>query len=292
MIKHTKFRVSKVTIFLIVLLIGGVSGIAILRNNAILSNKAKIQFEFLPSEDTTPPEVTAAFIPIIVEEYKGTFEISFYASDETDSELEIIAILRIFLPVDWHINWDLEKEEDSKTKIEADYEDEEIEIKGPNPDEIYHDLTNLGGLRVDNGQILKIELEDDEIKIELFNYNSPSGKIELKNFDEDPFILITDLLNVTATDKAGNIGFAKASPSFEAEESTTNDPKSTFNPESTSDLESTSDSEWTIPSDWSNPSNWPTDELPSSGMELIPSLILLITSAFLLRRKRRTGNSK
>ncbi|MFX0015703.1 MAG: Heimdall-CTERM domain-containing surface protein [Promethearchaeota archaeon] len=164
-------------------------------------------------EDTCPPLVEAAFVPIHVERTEGTFTIDFTVIDDIDPEPDVTAILQVFLPEGWR-DWDtIEHEDGSKIKIEIDYDDEEIEIKGPNSEKILNDLINLGGLVIDNGQLLKIELKDDKVEIELIE--PQTGKIELEDFEGEPISMVNKLLKVTAVDDAGNLGIATATPSFD-----------------------------------------------------------------------------
>ena len=195
-----------------ILLLGAVSG-SILSGLIPLSDRLDIDLGVTgEGGDTCGPTVEAAFIPNHVEKKEGTFEIYFTAYDDIDDEPEITAILQIFLPEGW-LEWAEWEDDPSEIKIEVDYEEEEIEIEGPNSEEIKDNLLDLGGLVVENEQLLKIEMKCDKVEIELLE--PLIGTIELKNFEGKAISMITDLLKVTAVDDAGNVGIATATPFFD-----------------------------------------------------------------------------
>jgi len=276
-------RVNKIVVFFltITLFLGSIFALAVISEQWILAEPLTVEVEIITSlDDVTPPTVIADLDPIDVEDDKGVFKVSFTVTDDTDPHPDVTAILQIYLPANWQIDWEIDLKDDSKTKIEADYDDEEIEIKDPDSDKILNDLTTLGGFVVDNGQLLKIKLEDDEIKIELLeenNDNKVNGKIELKDFNEDPLTMISDLLKVTAVDEAGNVGFDTATPLFNEDDVTT------------TPTQVSSDTEphpTTVPTGTSSD----TEPHPTSGWELIPSLIILTMSVLIFKKGIKRNN--
>jgi len=276
-------RVNKIVVFFltITLFLGSIFALAVISEQWILAEPLTVEVEIITSlDDVTPPTVIADLDPIDVEDDKGVFKVSFKVTDDTDPHPDVTAILQIYLPANWQIDWEIDLKDDSKTKIEADYDDEEIEIKDPDSDKILNDLTTLGGFVVDNGQLLKIKLEDDEIKIELLeenNDNKVNGKIELKDFNEDPLTMISDLLKVTAVDEAGNVGFDTATPLFNEDDVTT------------TPTQVSSDTEphpTTVPTGTSSD----TEPHPTSGWELIPSLIILTMSVLIFKKGIKRNN--
>ncbi|UCG02612.1 MAG: hypothetical protein JSW11_01200 [Candidatus Heimdallarchaeota archaeon] len=217
--KITEIQLSCILILVIpsILLLVAVSG-SLLSGLIPLSDRLDIDLGVTGEEgDITDPLVEAAFIPTHVESMEGIFVIYFTVTDN-DPEPEITAILQIFLPEGW-LDWAEWENDPSEIKIEVNYDDEEIEIEGPDSEKILNDLIDLGGLVVDNGQLLQIELKDDKVEIELLE--PQTGKIELTNFEGEPISMVTDLLKVTAVDDAGNIGIATATPPFDDDDEDT-----------------------------------------------------------------------
>ena len=123
--------------------------------------------------DTTPPTVTASLIPIEVEENEGLFKVEFSATDDCKAKPDPAVIAVIEAPI---------------------LEDSEFEIKC------------LGGIPVENGQIIHVEVVEDSE----YEYKYVDGVLKI----EAPEIT----LKVTAIDVQGNIATAYANPTFAPEE--------------------------------------------------------------------------
>ncbi|MHA1979242.1 MAG: hypothetical protein ACW98I_20235 [Candidatus Hodarchaeales archaeon] len=264
----------------------------------IISNTPtmEVQVEVAPG-DTTAPIVEAAFLPNHVKKVQGIFEVDFQATDDIDPDPQVTAIFNISWPVDqWTV---ISKIGDSDMKIEIDYDNNETTIKGQSPSVIEEHIKEFGGLKVSDGQKWKIELdlEDGEVVIKLDEDESYSLydpitetyidyeelKIEIENETGNPYLMVENLLYVTAIDDSGNVGFAYATPLFDklyVEVQSTD--------EQTTEEESTDDStDWSTPSDSISLSNWNTDDI-TSGFEIISIIGFIAACVFLLKRRRKS----
>jgi VCBS repeat-containing protein len=157
-------------------------------------------------DTTTPPEVTADFTPIHVEEDEGTFRVEFSATDICDPDPTVVAIIAVPVPADL-TDWETELKTKKEFKLEINFEEEKIEIKGPDPEETWNQIQELGGIVVTDGQIVKIELGEDEEEYE-YKYKDDVLKVEAPEVR----------LIVTAIDGSGNVGTTTVSPTFAPEE--------------------------------------------------------------------------
>ena len=154
--------------------------------------------------DTIPPEVSAEFILIEVEEHEGLFEIDYSATDLCDPDPEIIAVI---LTPTTLADPELELKVEDEIKIEFDLEDDQLvikEIKGPDPQALWQDIQEIGGLRVDLGQKVFIEIDGET------EFKTEEGILKIEG--------LLPILKVTATDASDNIGEATAQPVFAPEE--------------------------------------------------------------------------
>ena len=55
----------------------------------------------------------------------------------------------------------------SNMKIEFDFKQNKLEVKGPDPAGVFAQLQNFGGLIVESGQIVQVETEEDNNKFEM-----------------------------------------------------------------------------------------------------------------------------
>jgi len=153
--------------------------------------------------DTILPEVSAEFIPIDVEEDEGLFEISYSATDICDPDPDTTGIIltpQLFDPeVEFHV--------EEEIKLEYDLEENVVDVKGPDPEALWQEIQELGGLRVEDGLQVCIEPEEEPEEVEI-KYEDGILKIE-------EYI---PTLKVTSQDDSGNIGIATATPVFTPEE--------------------------------------------------------------------------
>lgn len=148
--------------------------------------------------DTTPPTVTATFIPIEVEADEGIFRVEFSATDDYDPNPNVSAVLLVPSMVDLEVEFHVQDE----VKLEFDLEDNKVEVKGPNPEEEWSEVQIMGGIAVLNEQIIKVEVKEG-LK---FEYKYEDGKLKI----EAPEIF----LRVTAKDASGNEATSTTSPTF------------------------------------------------------------------------------
>ena len=164
--------------------------------------------------DTIAPEITAAFIPIDVEENEGLFRIEFTATD-AKSGVEwvtaVIAVPDLDIPVELEVN----------NQIEYDFDLQEgyLYLSGPNPDALLAELRRLGGISVANGEFVEIE-QADELEFwagydEDYLFNVLENVLNIEAVPPDVTLV------VRAMDVAGNEGVVSVTPifvSFEAPE--------------------------------------------------------------------------
>ncbi|MFX0207414.1 MAG: hypothetical protein ACFFDT_15605 [Candidatus Hodarchaeota archaeon] len=268
--------VSRIMVFFLLttLSIGVTLGFTL--QNSILSRTLTIEVEIISSLDTTPPTVIAVFDSIDVEEDEGIFNIYFIVEDDYDPDPITLAILQI---VPENVDeWEIDTKTRSEMNIEVNYDKKEIDIKSNNPEDLWNEIQAKGGLEVDNNTLVYIELKDEKVEIECVEDNV---EIELKK-ENNPSSLIDELLNVTAVDAAGNSAFDTATPIFDDDTDDDDDNDDEKNPDDED-----------IPGDEENPNNKdnPDDEA-TSGWELVPCLIILTISVFLLNRRRKKQKNK
>ena len=148
--------------------------------------------------DTTPPTITATFIPIEVEEEEGTFRIEFSATDDYDPNPIVSAVMLVPSMVDLEVEFHVQDE----VKLEFDLEDNKVEVKGPNPEEEWSEVQIIGGIAVLNEQIIKVEVKEG-LKYE-YKYEDGGMKIEAPEI----------ILRVKAIDASGNEATSTTSPTF------------------------------------------------------------------------------
>ena len=153
--------------------------------------------------DTILPEVSAEFIPIDVEEDEGLFEISYSATDICDPDPDTTGIILTPQLIDPEVEFHVEEE----IKLEYDLEGNVVEVKGPDPEALWQEIQELGGLRVEDGLQVYIEPEEEPEEVEI-KYEDGILKIEK----------YLPTLKVTSQDDSGNIVIATATPVFMPEE--------------------------------------------------------------------------
>ena len=156
-------------------------------------------------QDTTPPVVSAEWMPLEVKKDEGEFILEFGATDICDPAPEFTGVLET-PDLD---GLEIKLKTKSKVKIEFDFEDGKVEIQGPDPEALLTQLQELGGLLVDSGQLVKVELEEDD-----------EGEFEFK-FENDGTLRIeapSATLKGTSVDASGNTATVQVSPQFEPEE--------------------------------------------------------------------------
>lgn len=154
--------------------------------------------------DNSEPMISNEFLPIDVEEDEGLFKINFSITDNYDPNLEITGV--ILLPVldDPEIEFKVK----NKVKIENDLEENEVEIKAPNPEELWEEIQEFGGIIIENGREVYIEPDDDPDEIEL--KFTKSGLLKIEEY--------LPTLQVTAEDFLGNSNVITVEPVFEEDD--------------------------------------------------------------------------
>jgi len=153
-------------------------------------------------EDTAPPVITAEFIPIDVETDEGKFEISFSAVDNCDPDPEVTAVILLPDLDDPYIAYTVRE-----FKLEFTLDDNKLEVKDPvDPTELWNDIQDDGGLQVDSGQMVYIELpEGDPTDWEI--YYDAYNVLRILGYKPT--------LRVIATDDSGNTAVLDVQPVFE-----------------------------------------------------------------------------
>ena len=152
-----------------------------------------------PLATNEPPVAEADLIPIDVEEDEGLFEIVATATDPDDN-LDTVTAVIVLPSID---GLDIELKQKNKIQIEVDLEEREAEIKGSDPDALLAEILQFGGLLVEDGDLVKIEINDD-LEYEL-KFKKGILKIEAPEVT----------LRVTGTDTEGLSDTATANPLFE-----------------------------------------------------------------------------
>ena len=158
-----------------------------------------------PTQTTNEaPAATAGFDPIKVEDDEGTFTIVATGSDPNDNLASVTAV--ILTPSLDGLKVKLKTK--SRVKVSFDLEDGKVKIEGPDPQAIFDQIEELGGIVVENGQVTKVELDDD-------------GDEATFKFEKNGVLKIEAgaiVLRVTVTDDMGESDTATASPEFGSEE--------------------------------------------------------------------------
>ena len=152
------------------------------------------------SHSNEAPVATAGFEPIKVEDDEGKFLIVATATDPDDNLDNIVAVIE--MPAIDGLETVLKVK--SRVKIKFDYEKGKVKIEGPDPEAILSQLQLYGGLLVDDGLVVKIELDGDSDEAE-YKFQK-DGTLKIKAHQVS--------LRVTATDADGESSTAAASPEF------------------------------------------------------------------------------
>lgn len=154
--------------------------------------------------DSTPPTLSAQWIPLDAEDAEGEFRLDFTAADVCDPAVAVSGLIKTpsldGLKVDLKIAPNI--------KIEFDFKRNKLEVKGPDPAGVFAQLQNLGGLIVESGQIVQVEREKNNNKFEMKFEENGILKIEAPSL----------ALKVTGYDRSGNTATVEAVPTFLAEE--------------------------------------------------------------------------
>lgn len=151
--------------------------------------------------DTTPPSLSALWVPLKVEEDEGTFRLEFSVTDVCHATPQVTGAVRT--PALGGLKIELKTK--AEVKVEFDRKEKKVKIQGPNPQALLTQLQQFGGLVVTRGQVVKVELKE-----------ANSGKQEFK-FEKDGTLKIeapTPTMRVTGKDNAGNTATVQVSPQF------------------------------------------------------------------------------
>jgi hypothetical protein len=151
--------------------------------------------------DTTPPSLSARWVPLKVEKDEGTFRLEFSVTDVCHATPQVTGVVRT--PALGGLKIELKTK--AEVKVEFDGKEKKVKIQGPNPQALLAQLQQFGGLVVTRGQVVKVELKE-----------ANSGKQEFK-FEKDGTLKIeapSATLQVTGKDGAGNTATLQAKPQF------------------------------------------------------------------------------
>jgi hypothetical protein len=164
-------------------------------------------------KDTTPPEVTATWEPIKVEEDEGTFRVVCTTEDLCDPAPPVEACLRIDLT---GLEVKAKVVPRKGISVEIDQEEGVAMVKAPTSTLLSELLAALqqGCFPILDGQIVHVEVDDDDEGVEL-----KFGKDGALRFEG----ATPPQLVCTATDASGNVGEATAVPAFASEEEDNDD---------------------------------------------------------------------
>ena len=154
--------------------------------------------------DSTPPNLSAQWIPLDVEDVEGEFRLDFTAADICDPAVAVNGLIKT--PSLDGLKVDLEVA--PNIKIEFDFTENKLEVKGPDPAGVFAQLQNFGGLIVESGQIVQVETEEDNNEFEMKFEENGMLKIEAPQ----------PTFKVTGYDRSGNIATVEAVPPFLAED--------------------------------------------------------------------------
>ena len=113
------------------------------------------------------------------------------ASDNCDANPSV----RSVIVVPSLTNPDIEFKTENKKRIKIDLDDNEIEVRAPDPQAFWAEIQSAGGIVVVNGQGIGVEQEDGEDEYE-FRFDDDGNLVSV----EGPSVV----LRCTATDAAGN----------------------------------------------------------------------------------------
>ena len=132
------------------------------------------------------------------EDDEGEFRLDFAAVDICDPAVAVRGLIKT--PSLDGLKVDLEIV--PTMKIEFDFKQNKLEVKGPDPAGVFAQLQNFGGLIVESGQIVQVETEEDKYKFEMKFEENGMLKIEASQ----------PVLKVTGYDRFGNAATVEAVP--------------------------------------------------------------------------------
>ena len=107
----------------------------------------------------------------------------------------------------------------SRVKVKFDLKKGKVEIRGPNPQALLAQLQQLGGLVVDSGQLVRVDLKKakkGKQKKQEFKFDK-GGKLRIK--------APSAILKVTGEDDSGNTAAVQVSPQFAPKDKDDDRPK-------------------------------------------------------------------
>ena len=147
-------------------------------------------------EDTLPPVITAQWVPL--EDKKEEFRVEFNAVDICAPNPQVIGVIET-PSLD---GLEFELKQDDAIKIKFDLKKQKVEIQGPDPNALLNQLRTYGGIVIQNGQQVEVDIKDEDKK----------QKYEL---EKDGWLKIkaaTAILKVMAEDASGNKAEVRISP--------------------------------------------------------------------------------
>ncbi len=150
-------------------------------------------------QDTTAPTIFAEFHEIEADSDEGLFEVNYEVTDDRDPNPHVEAVIKVPNVNDPKPDFKIRDE----IYVEFDLKDNKITVEGPDPESIWQEIQELGGLEVIDGQQVFINTRTDS-KLVVFSYEEGLLKI-------DGYL---PTLQVTAQDEAGNIGSDNVIPVF------------------------------------------------------------------------------
>jgi hypothetical protein len=147
--------------------------------------------------DTTPPTLFAQWVPLKGKKKKGEFRVQFSAVDVCDSSPKVTGVV----PTPTLDGLRIKMKRGSRVKIMFDFKKDKVEIYSPHPQAILAQLRQFGGLVVNNGQPVKVELKKRNKhgeKKQEFEFDK-HGKLKIDSSSAILRVIGEDFSGITAT---------------------------------------------------------------------------------------------
>jgi len=152
-----------------------------------------------------PPYIEAELVSVACKPEERFYKIQYTVEDNCDQDVSSSAVIRVLLPDDLS-DWKLKFKEQKKFKIKVQNEEKRIELSCPDPENLWLYLREMGGIPVQNGQMVNIVPVSDNRSNSMFEYKN-DGILMIK--DPEPALL------VRAMDRSGNSAIVIVGPDGE-----------------------------------------------------------------------------
>ncbi len=165
-------------------------------------------------QDTTPPTLSAQWVPLKVNKGKGEFRLEYSAVDVCDPASQVTGVVQTPALDGLKIKLKTKRE----VKVKFDLKKGKVEIRGPDPQALLDQLEEFGGLVVHSGQLVRVELrkaKKGKQKKQEFKFDD--GKLKIK--------APSAILKVTGEDASGNTATVQVSLQFAPKDKDNDRPK-------------------------------------------------------------------